>query len=150
MTIPYSHFSEKARWVLDLAGIPYREESRLPGPHVFATRRRGGPVWLYQHVLNDAARTVRLYGRTMSPGQRAAWRAFFPAIRLLIRNAYGINARSAVESRERILGLFERADAMLAGGFGYLLGESFTVADLTFAALYRPESAAKAKIQSRG
>jgi len=42
VTIPLSHFCEKARWALDLAGLPYREEGSLPGFHLLATRRRGG------------------------------------------------------------------------------------------------------------
>jgi glutathione S-transferase len=42
VTIPLSHYCEKARWALDLAGLPYREEGSLPGLHLLATRRRGG------------------------------------------------------------------------------------------------------------
>jgi glutathione S-transferase len=38
-TFTISHFSEKARWALDFAGIPYEERRLLPGAHVFTTRR---------------------------------------------------------------------------------------------------------------
>lgn len=34
-----SHYCEKARWSLDLCGVPYREVRWAPGPHVFAARR---------------------------------------------------------------------------------------------------------------
>ncbi len=34
-----SHFSEKARWALDVAGLAYRERRLLPGPHLLVTRR---------------------------------------------------------------------------------------------------------------
>lgn len=40
-TFQISHFSEKARWALDLAGIPYEERRLLPGAHLFVTRRLG-------------------------------------------------------------------------------------------------------------
>ena len=32
-TFRISHFSEKARWALDLQGLPYEESTLLPGPH---------------------------------------------------------------------------------------------------------------------
>jgi len=38
-TFVVSHFSEKARWALDFAGVTYEERRLLPGPHLFVTRR---------------------------------------------------------------------------------------------------------------
>jgi glutathione S-transferase len=38
-TFAISHFSEKARWALDLNGIDYTERRLLPGPHVFVIKR---------------------------------------------------------------------------------------------------------------
>lgn len=34
-----SHYCEKARWALDLCGVPYREVRWAPGPHLLAVRR---------------------------------------------------------------------------------------------------------------
>jgi glutathione S-transferase len=42
VTIPISHYCEKARWVLDRAGIPYREERHVQAIHRIAARRAGG------------------------------------------------------------------------------------------------------------
>ncbi len=42
VTIAFSHYCEKARWALDLAGIPYREDKHLPLMHLAFTRPRGG------------------------------------------------------------------------------------------------------------
>src|SRR5205807_2532258 len=39
---PISHYCEKARWALDRAGIPYREERHVQGIHRLASRRAGG------------------------------------------------------------------------------------------------------------
>ncbi|MBX3272951.1 MAG: glutathione S-transferase C-terminal domain-containing protein [Sandaracinaceae bacterium] len=39
VTIPFSHYCEKARWALDRAGLAYRERRYLPGLHVWAARR---------------------------------------------------------------------------------------------------------------
>jgi glutathione S-transferase len=42
ITIPISHYCEKARWGLDRAGIAYREERHVQGIHRLAARRAGG------------------------------------------------------------------------------------------------------------
>ena len=42
VTIPISHYCEKARWALERAGIPYREERHVQGVHRIAARRAGG------------------------------------------------------------------------------------------------------------
>src|SRR5690606_25797868 len=39
ITIPMSHYCEKARWGLAHAGVPYVEEGHLQGLHVMAARR---------------------------------------------------------------------------------------------------------------
>ncbi len=42
ITIPVSHFCEKARWALDRAGIEYTEERHVQVVHCFFVRRAGG------------------------------------------------------------------------------------------------------------
>jgi len=42
VTIPISHYCEKARWALDRAGMSYREERHVQGIHRFAAARAGG------------------------------------------------------------------------------------------------------------
>jgi glutathione S-transferase len=42
ITIPISHYCEKARWALDRAGIAYREERHIQGVHMLVARRAGG------------------------------------------------------------------------------------------------------------
>jgi len=42
ITLPLSHFCEKARWGLDRAKIHYSEARHAPGFHVYAVRRAGG------------------------------------------------------------------------------------------------------------
>ena len=45
ITIPLSHYCEKARWALDRSGLPYREEPHAPFFHLLAARRnRDGTV----------------------------------------------------------------------------------------------------------
>jgi glutathione S-transferase len=42
VTIPISHYCEKARWALDRAGLPYREVPHVQGIHNVASRLVGG------------------------------------------------------------------------------------------------------------
>lgn len=42
VTIPFSHYCEKARWALDRAGVAYREEPHLPLFHYTGSLRAGG------------------------------------------------------------------------------------------------------------
>jgi glutathione S-transferase len=63
VTIPLSHYCERARWALDLSGISYREESHVPLFHRLATSRAGGrtvPVLVVgREVIDDSAAIVR-------------------------------------------------------------------------------------------
>jgi glutathione S-transferase len=42
VTMPFSHFCEKARWALEAAGVTFREEGHCPLMHRLAVRRVGG------------------------------------------------------------------------------------------------------------
>jgi glutathione S-transferase len=42
LTIPISHFCEKARWALERAGLDYVEERHVQGIHQMVARRAGG------------------------------------------------------------------------------------------------------------
>jgi glutathione S-transferase len=43
LTVPFSHFCEKARWALDYAGVDYVEEGHIPGFHRLAVGRTKSP-----------------------------------------------------------------------------------------------------------
>ncbi|MDQ3033227.1 MAG: glutathione S-transferase family protein [Myxococcota bacterium] len=71
ITIPFSHFCEKARWGLDRAGAAYDEEMHAPGFHLLATKARGRgratPVWIDEHgevTTDSTAILLRLDERT--------------------------------------------------------------------------------------
>ena len=73
VTIPISHFCEKARWALDRAQIPYTEERHLQGIHVAHAWRAGGgrtvPVLITAdgEVLPESAAIVRWADRCLQP-----------------------------------------------------------------------------------
>ncbi|MBI5720324.1 MAG: glutathione S-transferase family protein [Burkholderiales bacterium] len=50
ITIPLSHYCEKARWALDRVALPYREEPHIPLLHrLSTTRNEGGTVPVLVH-----------------------------------------------------------------------------------------------------
>jgi glutathione S-transferase len=55
ITIPISHYCEKARWALERAQIPYREERHVQGVHRIAARRAGGGKTVPVLVTPDGA-----------------------------------------------------------------------------------------------
>ena len=55
----------------------------------------------------------------------------------MVRLRYGINAQTASEGRQKTIAAFERLESEI-GPSGYLVGDAFTVADLTAASLFFP------------
>ena len=197
ITIPFSHYCEKARWALDWTGLAYTEDAFLPGPHKLATRGFKGrgtvPILVTRHgALTDSAEILnfadahaiverRLYPREeagakqvaelektfncdlgkatrqfgyfhglpraaalaalVAPGlsrrQRAVFPFVVPIVRPLIRARYKADAEHAAKAKETIERVFADVSARLASR-QYLVGDSFTAADLTFASLAAP------------
>jgi glutathione S-transferase len=72
ITIPFSHYCEKARWALDRAGISYDEDGHLPAFHRFATRRARAnssvpALVLGDRVIKDSTDIVA-WAETQRPG----------------------------------------------------------------------------------
>jgi glutathione S-transferase len=53
ITIPISHYCEKARWALERVGMPYREERHVQGVHQLVARRAGGGITVPVLVTPD-------------------------------------------------------------------------------------------------
>ena len=75
VTIPISHYCEKARWALERAGIPYREERHVQGIHRIAARRAGGgqtvPVLVTpEGALGESEDILRWVDGRTSPERR--------------------------------------------------------------------------------
>ena len=75
ITIPISHYCEKARWALDRAGIPYREKRHIQGVHQIAARRAGGgdtvPVLVTpDEVLSESADILAWVDERTPPDRR--------------------------------------------------------------------------------
>jgi glutathione S-transferase len=79
ITIPISHYCEKARWALERAGMPYREERHVQAIHRLAARRAGGGATVPVLVTADGAigesREILAWVDERTPGEQR----LFPA-----------------------------------------------------------------------
>jgi len=194
ITIPFSHYCEKARWALERCGVRYEEEGHLPLYHYLANRRVGagrtvpvlrdgatlltdssdivawadaqkpgsllptgptraealaledqfdrqlGPAtrrWAYFHLLPRKDLDY-LVTRGVPPWQAASLKLTRPIAIALLKRGLKIDAAGAARSKQKIDEQFADVAQRLADGRRYLLGDRFTIADLTFAALAAP------------
>lgn len=75
ITIPISHYCEKARWAMQRAGIPYREERHVQGVHRIVARRAGGGVTVPVLVtpgrtIGESQEILEWVDEHVAPGQR--------------------------------------------------------------------------------
>lgn len=105
----------------------------------FADRDIGPHVRRYcYHTLLNHPEIVRPFFTTGGPWYGGLFlRAAFPALRIGMRKAMNINEAAASRSLDKIVSAVDRLDDAIAGK-GYLVGNSFTRADLTAAALLAP------------
>jgi glutathione S-transferase len=85
-------------------------------------------------LLPDAAYSARCFPQERAAATRALYLASFPVTRGIMKRSMGIDAKSAAAGRERVREALDFV-AQHAGAKGYLVGEGFSVADLTAASL---------------
>ncbi len=98
-----------------------------------ATRRLA-----YFHIIDDAEAMRGTLGARVPATERALLGATLPAVVAFLRWGLRIDAEGAAKSEERLTQVFDEVEARLADGRRYLVGERFSAADLTFAALAAP------------
>ena len=99
------------------------------GPHI----RRA----FYHELLPHPDLVVPLFTDGQPAASRALMRAGFPILRLAMRRRFEIDANAAATSRTKMVTAMDRLEREISPS-GYLVDDSFTVADLTAAALFYP------------
>jgi glutathione S-transferase len=133
ITIPISHYCEKARWALDRARIPYRERAHVQAIHRFATLRAGGgltaPVLVTASgVLADSA-DILAWADALTPAERALYPRDLDAACEVRRLEADLDERLGPHSRRWMYQhLRERRDLALRYGCAEIPGwERFTL-----------------------
>jgi glutathione S-transferase len=196
ITIPLSHYCEKARWALDRVGVRYREEPHAPLVHRLFTMRHGGGTvpmllhrsrrlidstdilryadaagggdllypldpalraeveslealfdtqlgphsrrWAYAHLLSHSALIRSLWTQRAPKLEATLLKVVAPLVRRLVRTSYRITPTSSERSLQHVRAVFQKVETRLTQGRRFLVGERFSAADLTFAALAAP------------
>ncbi|WP_148863632.1 glutathione S-transferase family protein [Marinobacter fonticola] len=99
------------------------------GPHL----RRAA----YFHLIDEPPVMFDILTQGQGAVGRMAFRTSQPVVIRAMKEAMGITARGYERSLERLNAALDRLDGQLANG-GYLVGNRFTVADLTVASLLGP------------
>jgi glutathione S-transferase len=92
----------------------------------------------YFYTLNDSKFIQSKWTQGVPSFEEALFPVAFPLVRSIIRKTFNINSESAAQAYEQIQSIFEKVNELLADGRTYLVGDSFSAADITFAALAAP------------
>lgn len=92
---------------------------------------------MFFHVLDAGPDAVGEMVEAPSAFMGLAMRASFPVMKRFIGHSYGISAERATSSPDVIRGVWDELQAQRSGR-PYLVGDTFTVADLAAAALSHP------------
>jgi glutathione S-transferase len=198
VTIPISHYCEKARWALERAGVAYRERAHIQVIHRLAARRAGGgttaPVfvypggvladsqdilrwadgqappgrglypqdplqaaevreleadfdarlgpdsrlWMYQQLRTRRDLAIAYGCAGVPPWEQTVLRLAYPAIISIVARFLDVTPATAVASEAEVRAVFDAVAERLSDGRRYICGDTFTAADLTFAALAAP------------
>ena len=93
--------------------------------------------FVWYHTLPDTDATVASLFTTPRPTRERLLRATAPLVRPAIKRDYDVNDESVARARAQVVAAMDRLEAELEPS-GYLVGDGFTVADLTAASLFTP------------
>jgi glutathione S-transferase len=94
-------------------------------------------VLVGEMFATDPDAALRTLATGMAPGMLRIMRAGLPAFRAFYRARHRINAETIATGRRQMAAALDRLEAEI-GPSGHLVGDAFTVADLTAAALFAP------------
>jgi glutathione S-transferase len=92
---------------------------------------------LLHHLLPDSALLLAVFSPDMPARRRLVARALYPLVRRRVESTFGIDTASVELALAKLAAAGERFAAELQPS-GYLVGDGFTVADLTAAAIVSP------------
>lgn len=93
--------------------------------------------YVWQYTLDDTSATVESLMASASPVRKRVMAKIVPLMRPVVRKDFDVNEAAAAEALAGIRAAMDRLESELQPS-GYLVGDSFTVADLTACAMFTP------------
>jgi glutathione S-transferase len=98
-----------------------------------ATRR-----WGYFYTMNDYETIKNVWCHGVPLIEKALFPIMFPVMQKVVQKSFNITPESAAQAYEQTKNIFAKVSELLADGRTYLVGDNFSAADITFAALATP------------
>lgn len=95
-------------------------------------------LWGYSRLLDNRKIIKNAWSNGVPFFETMFFPVIFPVVRSLAYKKFGITASSGQQAYAEIQQIFEQVSQVLADGRKYLIGDQFSVADITFAALAAP------------
>jgi glutathione S-transferase len=93
------------------------------------------PTWEYSYTLHNPKLAKRRFIYGVPFHEQALFPLIFPLISSTIRRQINVTTEATTNAHAQITQIFEAVGNLLADGRTYLVGDRFSAADLTFAAL---------------
>jgi glutathione S-transferase len=93
--------------------------------------------YVWHHTLPDSDAVVAAVFTRPQPVRERLLRVIAPLVRPAVRRDYDVSEETAVRARAEVVAAMDHLESELLPS-GYLVGDGFTVADLTAAALFTP------------
>ena len=94
--------------------------------------------WVYFHLLPDAKTALKVASQGVPALERALAPLLYPFMRRFATWRMQVSASNVATGLERLRQIMRQTDALLADGRPYLIGESFSAADLALACMLAP------------
>lgn len=95
-------------------------------------------LWGYSHTINRRDIIKNAWCNSVPFVEKISFPIVFPVMNPIARKKFAITDNSSKEAYEQIQEVFSTVDNFLSDGRKYLIGDNFSAADLTFAALSAP------------
>ena len=93
------------------------------------------PIWAYSYTLQNPKLAKRRFTCGVPFHEQALFPLIFPLISSTIRRQLNVTTDATTNAHAQITQVFKAVGNLLADGRTYLMGDRFSAADLTFAAL---------------
>jgi cytochrome P450/glutathione S-transferase len=95
-------------------------------------------IYFYHNLLSHKKDALKVLNQNQGFFRKLSNKLFFAGIKKRIISEYSITEQKSIDSLSQIRNVFDQVDELLKDGRKYLVGDSFSLADLAFSAIAAP------------